>query len=138
MAKVKKFFSAEYRARISAGNKGKTRTKAQRLARSRAMLGKPRPRKFNVVKYNALIFPEPNTGCWLWAGAVNNKGYGMLQYGGESKAHRVFYKLYNTLPEGAHVLHHCDVRSCVNPDHLYAGTNQDNVNDRTKRNRWRL
>jgi hypothetical protein len=52
------------------------------------------------------------------------------------KANRASWILHHgEIPEGMHVLHHCDNRLCVNPAHLYIGTNQDNINDRVNRNR---
>ncbi len=80
---------------------------------------------------------EPNSGCWLWTDATFPNGYGRFKVDGKSlKAHRVSYELHNGLiPEGLHVCHTCDVRVCVNPDHLWLGTNQDNVNDRDAKGR---
>lgn len=70
-------------------------------------------------------------GCWLWAGATVGKGYGTI---GTSKgvklSHRVAYELYvGPIPEGLFVLHRCDTPNCVNPEHLFVGTNQDNMTD---------
>ena len=76
--------------------------------------------------------------CWLWTGSDNGKGgYGRMGIDGKAKsAHRISWELHNEkIPEGMHVLHHCDVRNCVNPAHLYIGTHQDNVNDRIRRGR---
>ena len=79
--------------------------------------------------------PCPPSGCWLWDGGVNPSGYGVLGIiGRNQRAHRVSFEEFNgPIPEGMHVLHRCDVKSCVNPNHLYAGTVQDNANDRVKR-----
>lgn len=69
--------------------------------------------------------------CWLWTAAKNEKGYGVFGLGQETdKAHRIAWRLINGLiPQGLFVLHRCDVPACVNPKHLFLGTNIDNVRD---------
>lgn len=69
------------------------------------------------------------TGCWIWNGGVMTSGYGRIKVFGEWEgAHRLSHALYNgPVPEGAHVLHSCDVKLCVNPDHLRIGTHQENM-----------
>lgn len=81
--------------------------------------------------------PEPNTGCWLWTASINNSGYGQILEKRKAKlAHRISWVLHNgPIPFGMHVLHKCDTRPCVNPSHLFLGTNSDNVRDRVKKNR---
>jgi len=64
-------------------------------------------------------------------GTLNIKGNGVGD-------HRVAYELYvGNITKGLHVLHKCDIRSCVNPEHLFIGTNIDNINDCIKKGRWR-
>lgn len=83
------------------------------------------------------IMPEPMSGCWLWTGALGQRGYGDVQNGGRhTTAHRLLFERANgPIPAGMHVLHKCDVRPCCNPDHLFLGTNRDNIIDSMKKGR---
>jgi hypothetical protein len=74
--------------------------------------------------------------CWVWTGPKNNKGYGHFRMGRDTRAHRVSYVLnVGPIPDGLFVLHRCDNPSCVRPDHLFLGTHQDNMDDRTRKGR---
>lgn len=79
------------------------------------------------------------SGCWIWKGKVNkHNGYGYAWRigGGEQLAHRRSYELHvGPIPEGLYVLHKCDVTKCVNPDHLYVGTQTENMLDASIRGR---
>lgn len=80
---------------------------------------------------------EPDSNdCWKW-NANNLRGYGRFQFNGKSRStHRLAAQdFYGAIPVGAHTLHTCDNPSCVNAKHLYFGSNQDNVDDRTRRGR---
>ncbi len=80
---------------------------------------------------------DPNSGCWLWTGAVDKNGYGKLtiQYRDE-RAHRAAYVEYNgAIPDGMVVCHKCDTPGCVRPDHLFLGTHADNIADRDAKGR---
>lgn len=78
-----------------------------------------------------------DTGCWLWTGSQNSSKRPMFQLNRRSeKAHRIM--AYLTKPGfkcPLHVLHHCDVPMCVNPEHLFLGTHQDNIKDREAKGR---
>lgn len=90
-----------------------------------------------VLRFMGLIDPEPNTGCWLWSGSCNEEGYGRFKIGLKSdnslkiiKAHRFSYETFvGPIPEGMKILHKCDNPPCVNWEHLFLGTNQDNSRD---------
>lgn len=82
-------------------------------------------------------------GCHYWLGNVNKKGYGRVRTSnyprdksGMTSAHRVAYNLYvGEIPKGLHVLHSCDNPCCVNHNHLFLGTNDENVKDKVCKNR---
>jgi len=74
--------------------------------------------------------PEPNTGCWLWTGAVNEGGYGTINHPrrGGKFAHRVAFAHWRgPIPAGMDLDHLCRVRCCVNPEHLEPVTRQENI-----------
>lgn len=74
------------------------------------------------------IQPEPNSGCWLWVGKIDYKGYGRVTFAGKyTGAHRAFWMtLRGPIPEGMVMDHICRSRSCVNPDHLRVVTVGEN------------
>ena len=87
-------------------------------------------------------FTKTKSGCWVWKGTTSRDGYGQFRStcGGKRiqmfGAHRVSYWLtFGEIPEGLQVLHKCDVRNCVNPEHLFLGTNIDNVDDKMSKGR---
>jgi hypothetical protein len=75
--------------------------------------------------------------CWEWVGAKNRKGYGQIRHRGVLEiAHRFSYEMARgEFDKQFFVCHSCDNPSCVNPDHLFLGSNQDNVDDKMKKKR---
>lgn len=86
------------------------------------------------------------SGCWLWTGFINEDcgGYGYMSAQRDGKArptlvHRIAWELANgPIPEGQSVLHHCDVPACVNPAHLFLGTQKHNMADAAVKGRLRV
>ena len=80
---------------------------------------------------------DSKTDCWLWTGWKTSKGYGGFSLNGKDVgAHRVSYMLFkHDVDEKLSVLHTCDNPSCVNPDHLFLGTQQDNMLDKKSKGR---
>lgn len=95
----------------------------------------------NHGKYSKTCTPEMRfwgrvkktiSGCWLWQGCVNTTGYGMVSWAGRKNivAHRLSWTIVNgPIPEGLNALHKCDTPRCVNPEHIFLGTQKDNAAD---------
>lgn len=88
-------------------------------------------------KMDAYSIPEPNSGCLLWMCAVDTRGYGHSYWEGRDvHVHRdTWIEANGPIPDGLHVLHKCDVRSCRNLAHLKLGTHAENMADKRIRGR---
>jgi hypothetical protein len=94
------------------------------------------------AKFRRGVGATDATGCVLWAGTLDHRGYGILTSGTHGRgrrsfrAHRVAWELARgAIPEGLCILHACDNRACVNVDHLFLGTHLDNMADRSRKER---
>lgn len=91
------------------------------------------------TRFQRYVCPEPMSGCHLWAGGLFPTGYGIFWFSEDNpaaRAHVVAWEFVNgPVPDGLDVCHTCDVRCCVNPDHLYVGTRKQNMADAIARGR---
>jgi len=83
-------------------------------------------------------YKEIENGCWIWKKLTKTHRYGNFYFNGKSQqSHRVSWQLhFGEIPEGMKVLHKCDTPGCVNPEHLFLGTQKDNVLDCIKKGRF--
>ena len=90
-----------------------------------------------VDKIVSRVEVNAETGCWEWQGARASRGYGTIWINGSScvVSRVMFAESRGPIPDGLWVLHRCDNPPCCNPDHLFLGTHQDNVDDRVRKGR---
>lgn len=88
-----------------------------------------------IVKRN---IKENSNGCWIWQGSISGKsGYGKLVFKKKHfSAHRASYMVFKgDIPKGKHICHTCDNKLCVNPEHLWPGSQRENIQDMIKKGR---
>jgi hypothetical protein len=104
-------------------------------------MGQRGPKRKSLIEaFEKHFMPVTESGCWLWIGRLYSNGYGQFHPPGTPVttryAHRISYQIFKgEIPKDKCVLHKCDIRCCVNPNHLFLGSIQDNQNDMVKKKR---
>lgn len=121
--------------------RGKIKSCGCSFPKNHCIPGKTEEEYFYHVKKSLLSLRNIQNECWEYTGILNNKGYGWKTFGqGKEKrkwvVHRISWTIWKEkIPEDLFVLHKCDNPKCFNPDHLWLGTQQDNMNDKVQKGR---
>lgn len=93
-----------------------------------------KPIKDRLIENSSI---DQETGCWNWNGSLINKGYGQISIKGKNcQPHRISWKVFvGEIPKGMQINHKCHNSKCINPEHLYTGTQQENIRDMDLSNR---
>ena len=123
----------------SPGDKAPAVNMAKHIAACRPPKQRFRPL---IERLESRLRQDSLTGCLIWTGTVDRRGYGKIGAGGRGgkslAAHRVAWEFANgPIPDGAWVLHRCDVPACCNPSHLFLGDSAANVADMVSKGRHR-
>jgi len=94
-------------------------------------------RFWSKVEKNSITMPSMDTPCWVWTAYCLPKGYGRFKYKNKMHSvHRLSWEMHNApIPNNHIVCHICDNPSCVNPEHLFVGTQKDNYDDMVRKGR---
>lgn len=99
------------------------------------------PRSDPIVRFWSYVDKSGGpTACWPWTKFIHPKGYGIYLVRGwgkrTSRTHRIAYELtYGPIPDDLYACHHCDNPACCNPNHIFIGTQKDNMQDAARKNR---
>lgn len=96
-----------------------------------------RPKSDPIKRFKAKV-KQVDSGCHEWQSTLHRDGYGKFYHEGkQAQAHRVAFELFSGPTHGRWVLHKCDNRKCVNPDHLFLGNSLENIQDMDAKGRRR-
>lgn len=90
-----------------------------------------------VKRFESKFVKTTADECWPWNASLDSKGYGQIKVNGKPmRAHRLSYIIYRgEIPEGYCICHQCDIPECINPWHLFVGTQQENMTDKVSKGR---